>query len=148
MQSLTNSYDDLIKILEQEFSLCSEMVTLLQKEKDVIAGLDLAALDSHLRDKELIAAKIGLCEEARGRLLIGIGMSEKSLSEIALEAGPDYSEKLSFIASKFKSITSSISELNALNGLLIDRSLFYIKSSSRFLKTFGVQANGKISVEA
>ncbi|HMK56519.1 MAG TPA: flagellar protein FlgN [Dissulfurispiraceae bacterium] len=148
MQSSTNSYDDLIAILEREFSLCSEMVALLQKEKDVIAGFDTEALDVHIRDKELVAAKIAICEEAREKMLLSLGMPKKTISEVAASAGPIYSERLSSIASRFKSIAHSISELNTLNSLLIEKSLLYIRSSRNFLKTFGVNPSSRISLEA
>ncbi len=148
MQSSTNSYEELIEILEREFSLCSELVTLLQNEKDVIGGLNVEALDTHLRNKELVSAKIDIYEEARERALHALGMANKSLSEVAACAGPDYGERLSLIASKFKSIASSISELNALNSLLIEKSLFYIRSSRNFLHTFGINPQQRISVEA
>lgn len=148
MQSSTNSYDDLITILEQEFSLCSDMVTLLQKEKDVITGLDTGALDSHLREKELVAAKITVCEESRERMLQSLGLPNKTLSEVASSAGPLYSEHLSSLASRFKSIAHSIAELNTLNSLLIEKSLFYVRSSRNFLKTFGINPSSRISLEA
>jgi flagellar biosynthesis/type III secretory pathway chaperone len=148
MQSSTNSYEELIIILEREFTLCSDLVMLLQNEKDVIVGLDTEVLDSHLRDKELVAAKINVCEEARERLLDSLGMKNKTLSEVAAGAGPDYGDRLSFIASKFKSITNSIAELNTLNSLLIEKSLFYIKSSRNFLETFGINPSSRISLEA
>jgi flagellar biosynthesis/type III secretory pathway chaperone len=144
----TSSYEDLIAILEREFTLCSELVNLLQKEKDVIAGVDLEALDVHVREKELVAAKISICEEGRERLLQSLGIQGRTLSEIAGTAGPEHSGRLALISSKFKAITHSIAELNKLNGLLIDRSLFYIRSSSRFLDSLGIKASGKISVEA
>ena len=147
MQSSTKSYEDLITVLEREFDLCSEMVMLLQKEKDIIADFDLEKLDSHLREKELVASKINMCEEARAQVLQKLGLQNKTLSEISVVAEAGYSQRLSFIASQFKSITESISELNTLNGLLIEKSLFYIKSSRRFLDTFGITASSRISVE-
>ena len=148
MQSSTNTYDDLITILEQEFSLCHDMVTLLQKEKDVITGLNMEALDSHLSEKELVAAKITVCEEARERILQSLGMPNKTLNEVAAAAGPDYSDRLLSMASRFKSIAHSIAELNTLNSLLIEKSLFYIRSSRSFLKTFGINPHARISMEA
>ena len=148
MQSSTSSYEELIDVLEREFALCSDLVALLQKEKDVIAGLDTEALDIHLRDKELISAKIQVFEEARGKLLQSLGLTDKTLSEVAATAEPNYKERLSFIASKFKAIANSIKELNALNSLLIDKSLFYIKSSRNFLSTFGINPKQRFSVEA
>lgn len=124
------------------------MVTILQKEKDVITGLNTEALDNHLRDKELVAAKITVCEEARERMLQSLGLSRKTLTEVAVAAGPAYSDRLSSIASRFKSIAHSISELNTLNSLLIEKSLFYVRSSRNFLKTFGINPSSRISLEA
>ncbi|HMK61520.1 MAG TPA: flagellar protein FlgN [Dissulfurispiraceae bacterium] len=148
MQSSTSSYENLITVLEQEFSLCSDMVTLLQKEKDVITGFDNEALDDHIRHKELVAAKISVCEEARERMLLSLGMPGKTLSEVAMSADPVYSERLSSISSRFKSIANSISELNTLNSLLIEKSLLHIRSSRNFLKTFGINPSSRISLEA
>ncbi len=148
MQSSTNLYEELIAVLEREFDLCSDLVALLQKEKDVIAGLDTVALDGHLRDKELVTAKIQVLEDSRERILQSLGFTDKTLSEVAASAEPNYKERLSFIASKFKSIANSIKELNTLNSLLIDKSLFYIKSSRNFLSTFGINPKQRVSMEA
>jgi|WetSurMetagenome_2_1015567.scaffolds.fasta_scaffold00497_8 flagellar biosynthesis/type III secretory pathway chaperone len=147
MQSSTSSYENLITILEKEFALLSGMVELLQKEKDVITGIDISALNNHIRNKELVVAKINVCEEARERELKSLGLSGRKLSQIAAEAGSDYRDRLLSIVSRFKAITCSIAELNKLNSLLIEKSLFYIRSSSRFLETFGFKASGKVSME-
>jgi flagellar biosynthesis/type III secretory pathway chaperone len=148
MQSSTSSYEELIDVLEREFALCSDLVALLQKEKDVIAGLDTEALDIHLREKELVSAKINICEETRERTLRSLGMANSSLSEVAAGAEPEYGDRLSYIASKFKSITNSIAELNTLNSMLIEKSLFHIRNSRNFLNTFGINPQSRISMEA
>jgi len=148
MQSLKGLYENLIDILEREFGLCSELVTLLQKEKDVIAGLNLEALETHLREKQLVSSKIDICENSRENILRSLGLTGKSLTEVASIADIDHRERLFQIASKFKAIASSISELNTLNNLLIERSLFHVRSSRNFLKTFGIDPQQRISVEA
>jgi len=148
MQSSTSSFEELIDVLEREFALCSDLVALLQREKDVIAGLDTEALDTHLRDKELVSAKINICEEARERTLRSLGMANSSLAEVAAGAGPEYGTRLSLIASKFKAITNSIAELNTLNSMLIEKSLFHIRNSRNFLNTFGINPQSRISMEA
>jgi flagellar biosynthesis/type III secretory pathway chaperone len=148
MQLSTNSYEELITILEREFTLCSDLVILLQKEKDIIGGLNLEALDKHLAEKQLVAAKIDVCEEERDRILSGLGIKGRTLSEIASVANAPYHEKLLSIASKFRSIKNSIAELNTLNSLLIEKSLFYIRSSRNFLNTFGINPQSRISLEA
>ncbi|MCL5063139.1 MAG: flagellar protein FlgN [Nitrospirae bacterium] len=145
---MTQLYEDLINALEKEFSLCTQMVELLQREKDVIVSLDPRALESLLSDKEAITTQIRVCDETRERILDALGFKNKTISEVARMADSGYREKLTAIASKFTSIIHSISELNRFNSVLIEKSLYYIKTSYNFLSSFDVSARQKISVEA
>ncbi|MBI3592380.1 MAG: flagellar protein FlgN, partial [Nitrospirae bacterium] len=121
---MTHSYEELISILEKEFSLCSRLVELLQKEKDVIVSLDPKALEQLLIEKEEITASIRVCDEARERILERLGFKNKTISEVAAIAEIDYRDKLTDIASKFKAIIHSITELNRFNTKLIEKSLY------------------------
>ncbi|MBI5212799.1 MAG: flagellar protein FlgN [Nitrospirae bacterium] len=145
---MTHLYEDLINVLEKEFFLCTQLVELLQREKDVIVSLDPAALEALLKDKEAITVEIKLCDEARERILDALGFENKTISEVADIAAHGFRERLSSIASKFTAIIHSISELNRFNSVLIEKSLYYIKTSYNFLNTFDVGAHQKISVEA
>ncbi len=141
-------YEELINILEKEFSLCTRMVDLLQQEKDIIISLDPKALEQLLKDKEAITVGIRACDEGREKILDTLGFKNKTISEVAEVAEADYRDKLTSISSKFTSIIHSITELNKFNSKLIERSLYYIKTSYNFLSTFDVSAQHKISVEA
>ncbi|MBF0505272.1 MAG: flagellar protein FlgN [Nitrospirae bacterium] len=141
-------YEELIDVLEKEFSLCAQLVGLLQKEKDVIVSLDPAALEELLSEKEAVSTNIRMCEEARERILDRLGFKNKTISQVAAVAADDYRDRLTGIASKFTSVIQSIMELNKLNGKLIEKSLYYIKTSYNFLNTFGVTARQRVSLEA
>lgn len=145
---MTHLYEDLIDVLEKEFSLCTQLLELLQKEKDVIASLDPRALELLLSDKEAITTQIRVCDETREKILDNLGFKNKTISEVAELAESSYRERLTSIASKFTSIIHSISELNRFNSVLIEKSLYYIKTSYNFLDNFDVSARRKISVEA
>jgi len=145
---LTHLYEDLIDVLEKEFSLCTQLVELLQKEKDVIASLDPRALEQLLSDKEAITTQIRVCDETREKILDNLGFKNKTISEVAGMAESSYRDRLTSIASKFTSIIHSISELNRFNSILIEKSLYYIKTSYNFLNNFDVSPRQKISVEA
>ncbi len=140
-------YEELIDVLEKEFSLCVQLVGLMQKEKDVIVSLDMLALEELLSDKDTVTSNIRMCEEARERLLNHLGFKEKTISQVAAVAADDYKQRLSDIASKFTSVIQSITELNKLNGKLIEKSLYYIRTSYNFLNTFGVTARQRVSLE-
>ncbi len=141
-------YEELLRILEKEFELCAQLVVLLQKEREVIVGLDPAALELLLREKEIIITGIRLCDESRERALSSLGFSGRTISDIAQLAEIDYRDRLSSIASKFKAIVSSIAELNRFNSVLIEKSLQYVKTSYNFLDSFGIQPKRQLSVEA
>lgn len=145
---MTQLYEDLIDVLEKEFTLCRQLVVLLQREKEIIVGLDPRELEMLLREKEEITTSIRFCDETRERILGKLGFGKKTISEIAEIAEPDYRERLTAIASRFTSIIHSISELNRFNSILIEKSLYYIKTSYNFLSTFDVTAHKKISLEA
>ena len=140
-------YEELITILEKEFVLCTQLVGLLQKEKDVIVSLDPNALEQLLGEKESISINIRMCDEARERILERLGFNNKTISQVAAVAADEYRDKLKDIASRFVSVIHSITELNKLNGKLIEKSLYYVKASYKFLNAFGVSPRQQISVE-
>ena len=141
-------YEELIDVLEKEFSFCTQLVSLLQKEKDVIVNLDPNALEQLLAEKEAISTNIRMCDEARERILERLGFQGNTISQIAAVAEDEYRDKLMAIASKFISVIHSISELNKFNGKLIEKSLYYVRASYKFLNSFGITAHQKVSVEA
>lgn len=145
---MTRLYEDLIDVLEKEFSMCTQLVELLQKEKEVIVSLDPRALELLLSEKTAITSKITVYDETREKILDTLGFRNKTLSEVSEIADDEYREKLRAISSKFTSIINSISELNKFNSILIEKSLYYIKTSYNFLNTFDVKPKQKVSVEA
>ncbi|BCB96425.1 hypothetical protein JZK55_13470 [Dissulfurispira thermophila] len=145
---MTHLYEDLINVLEREFALCTQLVELLQKEKDIIVSLDPKALEQLLNDKEAITTQIKVCDEAREKILDNLGFKNKTITEVAGMAEDSFRERLSDIALRFTSIINSISELNKFNSILIEKSLYYIKTSYNFLNNFDVTPRQKISVEA
>ncbi|GER94493.1 hypothetical protein A45J_2256 [hot springs metagenome] len=145
---MTHLYEDLINVLEREFALCTQLVELLQKEKDIIVSLDPKALEQLLNDKEAITTQIKVCDEAREKILDNLGFKNKTITEVAGMAEGSFRERLSDIALRFTSIINSISELNKFNSILIEKSLYYIKTSYNFLNNFDVTPRQKISVEA
>lgn len=145
---MIQKYEDLIEVLEKEFSLCKDMVGLLQKEKDVIVTLDHKALEMLVTEKQAITEAIRMCDERRERILDSLGFGSKTISEIAEVAEVEYRDSLKVIASKFKVVIGRITELNRFNSMLIEKSLYYLKTSFNFLTTFDIKPKQKISVEA
>ncbi|MBF0330114.1 MAG: flagellar protein FlgN [Nitrospirae bacterium] len=145
---MIQSYEDLIDVLETEFELCTKMLELLQREKDVIVSLDHKALEDLLVNKQEISEKIRMCDVRRERILRDLGFAQMTISEVAEIAEDEYKTSVSNIAVRFKSVIQSITELNKFNSLLIEKSLYYLKTSYNFLNTFDIKPRQKLSVEA
>lgn len=135
-------------ILEKEFLLCTRLMELLQREKEVIVSLDPSALEQLLREKEEITTSIKVCDETREKILEALGFKGKTITEVAALADMVYRKRLDALASRFSVIIRNISELNQFNSKLIEKSLYYIRTSSNFLGTFDISPSSKVSVEA
>ncbi|MFO0752696.1 MAG: flagellar protein FlgN [Thermodesulfovibrionales bacterium] len=145
---MTHSYENLLAVLEKEFSLCTRLLELLQQEREVVASLDPEALELLLREKEVVTSGIKVCDEARERVLGELGFKDLTICEVSERAEAAYREPLASLASRFTALIHSITEQNTLNSMLIEKSLYYIKTSYNFLNTFEVSAPQKVSVEA
>ncbi|TAN44293.1 MAG: flagellar protein FlgN [Nitrospirae bacterium] len=140
-------YEDLLDVLETEFDLCTKMLELLQREKDVIVSLDHKALEDLLAGKHEISEKIRMCDVRREKILGELGFGHMTISEVAEIAVDEYKPSVDRMASRFRSVIQSITELNRFNSLLIEKSLYYLKTSYNFLNTFDIKPRQKVSVE-
>ncbi|MCX8069369.1 MAG: flagellar protein FlgN [Thermodesulfovibrionales bacterium] len=145
---MTHLYDELIEILEKEYSFCIALVELLKKEKEVIVRLNAADLEQLLREKETLTFKIKSCDEKRDNLLMQLGFQNKTIKEIAYTINGNYRKKLLNLAEEFSLVIQDIRDLNKINSMLIAKSLHYIKTSYNFLNTFNISPREKLSVEA
>lgn len=145
---MTHLYDELIEILEREYSLCIDLVELLKKEKEVIVRLNATDLENLLREKETLTFKIKGCDEKRDNLIKQLGFQGKTIKEIAFTINGNYRKKLLNLAENFSLVIQDIRDLNKINSMLIAKSLHYIKTSYNFLNTFNISPREKLSVEA
>lgn len=145
---MIQSFERLIEHIERQFSLCILLMDILRRERTVIAGLDTAAFDLLVREKETILSRIFDCDSDRVRLAESCGLGNKTLSEIAAVAEGGAGARLADISSRFRSLLSEMSEQIDINKALIDSSLYHMKKSSQFLGSLDVRAPQKVSREA
>jgi flagellar biosynthesis/type III secretory pathway chaperone len=84
----------------------------------------------------------------REALLGQLGYPNKTITYLAEVADTQYSSRLSELAGKFADVVAEITELNKMNGRLVKRTLYHLKSSASFLGGFNVTGGAGLSVEA
>lgn len=144
---MTHLYEALVQELKKELELCKQMTELLELEKDVIPMLDYKALQDIITKKQEITSKIKEADIKRNKLMSELGFKGKTLADISGLVAVEYQGVFEDLANDFKQELKAISELNSFNSRLIEKSLFYLKTSFNFLSTFNIAPKQRISVE-
>jgi len=141
---LTSLHKELIEILDEEKALLANLYRIVSEERDAIVGLKYKELEGILRQKEETLMKLSLWEKEREKL----GLNKKSLYEIISES--EHNEdfyKLRELYNSMRALLGAIGEIQKINEQLIDRSIFHIGMSLKFLESFGISPKQSFSKE-
>lgn len=130
-------------ILLEQIKGYRELLGLLQREKECLIDLDATGIESISKEKDTTILRLRLLEEERINLLKRFS-EENGIEGLTLQRLYELTgdESLKGLRLQLISILQSIEELNEFNGILIERSLGFIRGSLEFLKTSG--ANPRI----
>ena len=141
---MTSLHKELIEILDEEKALLANLYRIVSEERDAIVGLKYKELEGILRQKEETLMKLSLWEKEREKL----GLNKKSLYEIISES--EHNEdfyKLRELYNSMRALLGAIGEIQKINEQLIDRSIFHIGMSLKFLESFGISPKQSFSKE-
>lgn len=146
---MTNLYDELVKVLQNEKNLLSSLYKIVSEERDAIVALQAKELERILRQKEAVLMKLSLWERERERILEKNNLYGKSFSEIIshIEQTHDV-QRLRELYSAMKTLLNAISDIQKINEQLIDRSIINIGTAIKFLESFGITPKQSLSKEA
>lgn len=146
---MTNLYDELVKVLQNEKNLLSSLYKIVSEERDAIVALQAKELERILRQKEAVLMKLSLWERERERILEKNNLYGKSFSEIIshIEQTHDV-QRLRELYSAMKTLLTAISDIQKINEQLIDRSIINIGTAIKFLESFGITPKQSLSKEA
>ena len=146
---MTNLYDELVKVLQNEKNLLSSLYKIVSEERDAIVALQAKELERILRQKEAVLMKLSLWERERERILEKNNLYGKSFSEIIshIEQTHDV-QRLRELYSAMKTLLTAISDIQKINEQLIDRSIINIGTAIKFLESFGITQKQSLSKEA
>jgi len=118
----------LLNTLEHLFQEHQALLFILQEEKRLIVEGKIEGLLSRVSEKEAVMRRIAGLEQER----IGItdrleGQKQRpSLKTLILHVAPIYRAKLNSLRQKLEVLTTSITEINQMNGVLVGRVLTQI----------------------
>lgn len=126
----------LFETLESLLQRHQNLLSLLQDEKRLIVEGKIEALLSCVGKKEVLMKQIAGLEEERLSLLEGVDTSNKAstLKILLFHVAPAYREKLKILGGQLDILTASITEINQMNGILVERVLGQISDLFTLLR--------------
>lgn len=115
----------LLATLEDLFQGHQNLLALLQDEKCFIVEGKIEALLSCVAEKETLMKRIAALEKKRLGIMAGLDEinSTHTLKTLIPRVAPIYREKLKTLGGQLDVLTSSITEVNQINGILVERVL-------------------------
>jgi len=130
---------ELIDVLNQEIALHKELLSFLQKDRELLIDFSAEKIFENNKKKETCTLKIKMLEESRSSLVdklsrhYSIPSPELTLSRIVSLAEEPYRSALDAARSILASLVKSMKEVNQSNCLIVKDSLHYFRQSLDFL---------------
>ncbi len=141
----------LLNTLARLFQEHQSLLCILQEEKRLIVEGKIDVLLSRVTEKEAVMRRIAGLEQER----IGItdkleGQERPRFKALILYVAPPYRAKLNDLRQKLEVLTESITEINQMNGILVERVLSQISDLFSLLRHLTAdadtyQGSGKMS---
>ncbi|MFV1951195.1 MAG: flagellar protein FlgN [Nitrospinota bacterium] len=139
MNTIKPLLDDLQTILLDEIDLYRELLSILQKEKEVMIEVSADKIMKCIKEKETLGLKLRMLEDYRISVVkklsdkLNIPEEDIKLSRLSEIADEPYSSQFKRYSSDIRSLAMSIDEVNRYNKEFIERSLTSIRSSLSML---------------
>lgn len=129
-------------ILHEQINGYRDLLHVLQKERNCLIEFDASGVEALSKEKDTVILRLNLLEEERIRLVNTFKNENSIKGDINLQKLSELTHDDTFhkLRSQLMSLLQSISELNELNRILIERSLYFIKNTAQFFDSFGLNA--------
>ncbi len=132
-------------ILKEQINSYKMLLDLLQRERICLVEIDAEKVEEFSKEKATILMRLRLLEEERAKLTEAFAKEMGVPGNINLQKLRELTGDNIFttLRSQLKSLLQSIEEMNEFNKILIDRSIRYFKTSTRFLNSFSYEPADK-----
>jgi len=129
-------------ILKEQLDGYKAFLSILQREKECLINIDMAAMEDISKEKDTAVMRLRLLEEERVRLTRKFANDNGILRDITLIELGELTEDNTLFAlrSQLLSLLQSIEEMNKFNSILISRSINYLRANTNFLSSFTATA--------
>ena len=140
--------DSIKSILIELRSSYRMLLDVLRRERECLIDLDAAGIESLSKEKDTITLRLRLFEEERRRLIAKFIVDDNLIGNMSLQriyelTGDNFFQVL---RSQLLLILQEIEEMNEFNGILMERSINFVKNTANFLDSFGFNAKNRGAV--
>lgn len=138
-----NALDGIKAIMTELVAGYSVLLSLLQKERESLINLNVSRIEDLSKEKDTILIRLKLLENERMRLLKNYYIEKGIEGELdpLIFSKINGDESLESLRLQLISLIQSISELNAFNRIIVDRSINFFKNSIGFLSSSGMNVD-------
>ncbi|MBI5741911.1 MAG: flagellar protein FlgN [Nitrospirae bacterium] len=135
-------------ILEEQINAYRILLDLLEKERGYLVDINAGKIEEISKEKDTVVMRLRLLEEERIRLMKKFAEDKGAptavnLEELARQTGDT---AFSELRSSMLSLLQRIDEMNKFNGVLLDRSIKYFRTTTSFFTSFTTQLPRKTGV--
>jgi len=131
----------LLNILEEQLNVYKTLLDLLKKERVCLVDINAEKVEEISKEKDTVVMRLRLLEEERIRLMKKYAEDNGIIDTINLESMARHTgdSRFSILRSQMLSLLQGIDEMNKFNGILLDRSIKYFRTTTSFFNSFTTQ---------
>jgi len=131
----------LLNILEEQLNAYKTLLDLLKKERVCLVDINAEKVEEISKEKDTVVMRLRLLEEERIRLMKKFAEDNGIIDSINLESMARHTgdSRFSILRSQMLSLLQGIDEMNKFNGILLDRSIKYFRTTTSFFNSFTTQ---------
>jgi flagellar biosynthesis/type III secretory pathway chaperone len=123
------NYAALGEVLRRQAAVMAQLQALLEEGRQALVANDPYRLQEVEREKSLVQQELQFLEEKRS----GLCPAGKTLSALVESAPPEYKHQLAALLERSRRLAAELQEANALNRMLLEQSLAYVRVMQRTL---------------
>ncbi len=130
------------KILKEQINSYKALHEILKKERQCLVKIDVEQVENISKEKDTVVMRLRLLEEERQRLTKMIILEKDLPDDINLnDLGKITGNKIfPELRTELLPLLQVIEEMNKFNSILINRSINYVKSTTKFVNIFQTES--------
>jgi len=135
--------DNLLELLENEYAIYEEILSLSKKKTDIVVQGKVSELDHIVKLEQALVLQTSKIEKKKIEIMANFTFDKRNWNITALKefATPEQEKKLEDYQNNMKKLLTELNQVNQLNSKLITNSLEFIEFSLNLFSAADVTSN-------